>query len=144
MREGLLPCGVPSSPTHRCPCCKGCGRAFNIDARDDVGIPEQVPLGGSCVALWYPDGSVGHVQAWICSTCEGSGLRPRFGPDDVRAAEQWAARTGFRFPTLRRSQRRGMIRSVAGVCELDCVVGELGSVEGTRVHSELSTMPAQC
>ena len=129
---------VATSPTHMCANCRGRGRVFSIRARPpSAGIPRQERLADDSVLLSYPDGSTGIVQIWLCRTCRGTGLRPRFGPSDVRAMNEWARLNAVELAEPVHTPVRGILIG-ARVREGDALSGELVVSEDTR-HAEAST-----
>lgn len=143
--RALVPCSnVASSPPHRCPVCQGRGRVFEIEAQPpSAGIPQQVEDGRGVVLLEYFDGTDGIVKVWRCGACDATGLRPRFGPCDVRLASTWAAQNGIRLPEPCRTQIRGSVVPHGGrvedAIEGDALSGEFFVSADTRTLPEAST-----
>lgn len=116
---------------------------FNAQPRA-AGIPEQIKIDGSCVALWYSDGSTGVMRSWRCALCDGTGLTPPSGLGDVQAAEEWTRRTGVDLPEPSHSEVRGFVIRRGDRRETDQAAGELSVFSDTSLPRKANTGTARC
>lgn len=142
----LLPSRVLTrSPSHECMGCRGSGCSFELDVRpSSAGIPEQTEIDDDAVALWYPDGTTGTVRTYRCPGCDGTGMRLRFGPSDVRRMDTWATRNRIEFPECTRALKRGLVINGRSAREADACTGEIFVDSDTTRRLKASTMKATC